>query len=59
MFIWAGGPRPTDDVAWERLGQVDCPGTASIPAPEFATLVEQGCDAGNSAACAIKNEPKD
>lgn len=59
MFIWARGRRPSDALAWERLGQVDCPGTSSIPSPEFASLVDQGCDAGDSAACAIKDETKD
>ena len=26
MFIWSAGPRERDDLAWQRLGEVDCPG---------------------------------
>jgi hypothetical protein len=31
MFIWSAGPRERDDLAWQRLGEVDCPGAPSTP----------------------------
>lgn len=53
MFIWSAGPRERDDLAWQRLGEVDCPGAASTPIQEFTAVAERACAAGDAAACAL------
>ena len=58
MFIWSPGPRANDELAWRRLGEVDCPGAASTPIREFTAVVEQACATGDAAACAIRDEAK-
>jgi hypothetical protein len=58
MFIWSAGPRQRDDLAWQRLGEVDCPGAPSTPVLKFSEVAEKACASGDAAACAISDELK-
>ena len=44
-------PNANDAAARERFSQIGCPGEASTPSPDFATLAEAACVAGDQAAC--------
>jgi hypothetical protein len=48
----------SDALARERQSQLGCPGEPSVPTPEFATLADAACDAGDRQFCGLKEMPE-
>lgn len=56
ISFWSA-PQVSDNLAIERLSQIGCPNTPSTQSPTYESLVESACQAGDTAACALKSAP--
>lgn len=52
VMIWTA-PLVTDELAWTRLSQIDCPGAPSKEVPEFSELAASACEAGDARGCEL------
>jgi hypothetical protein len=49
--------QPSEQLARERQTQVGCPGDNSTPTPDFASLADAACAAGETRFCGLKEMP--